>query len=244
MTGLKDPDVSVTEDIIFKDVTFAYPTRPDTVVLDRINLRFETGKTTAIVGPSGSGKSTIVGLLQRWYHPTEEKPAKTERDVETPSGQESDKEKADIEKAGSEKEERKIDAGIFIGGINLSNIDAKWWRTNVGMVQQEPFLFNDTIYKNVALGLTGTKHHDLPEEEKLVMVQNACQEAFAADFIEKLPEVCRVQNHRWKLGLKTDIVALGIRHDGWRERYQDQWWPTSKTGYCPRHNQTAANSHS
>jgi ABC-type multidrug transport system fused ATPase/permease subunit len=108
--------------------------------------------------------------------------------------QENKDEKADIEKSESEKETSKTDTGIFIGGTNLSNIDVKWWRANVGMVQQEPFLFNDTIYKNVALGLTGTKHQDLPEEEKLVMVQNACQEAFATDFIEKLPEVCRVHN--------------------------------------------------
>jgi ABC-type multidrug transport system fused ATPase/permease subunit len=194
MTGLKDPDVSVTEDIVFKDVTFAYPTRPDTVVLDKINLRFETGKTTAIVGPSGSGKSTVVGLLQRWYHPTEEKPAKVQGDGETASVKEDKIEKADFGKSEAEKEARNKDSGIFIGGINLSNIDVKWWRVNVGMVQQEPFLFNDTIYKNVALGLTGTKHSDLPEEEKLVMVQNACQEAFAADFIEKLPEVCRIHN--------------------------------------------------
>jgi ATP-binding cassette, subfamily B (MDR/TAP), member 1 len=203
MTGLKDPDVSVTEDIVFKDVTFAYPTRPDTVVLDKINLRFETGKTTAIVGPSGSGKSTVVGLLQRWYHPTEEKHAKSDGDVEKASVQENKDEKADIEKSESEKEASKTDTGIFIGGTNLINIDVKWWRANVGMVQQEPFLFNDTIYKNVALGLTGTKHQNLPEEEKLVMVQNACQEAFATDFIEKLPEVCRVHNHRRKTRLMS-----------------------------------------
>lgn len=34
-----------------------------------INIEFEKGKTTAIVGPSGSGKSTIVQLIERFYDP-------------------------------------------------------------------------------------------------------------------------------------------------------------------------------
>ena len=71
-------------------------------------------------------------------------------------------------------------------------IDAKWWRTNVGLVQQEPFLFNDTIYNNVAHGLSGPKWLDISEEEKRSMVEKACVEAFADDFIQKLPEVCPV----------------------------------------------------
>jgi ATP-binding cassette, subfamily B (MDR/TAP), member 1 len=63
-------DVSVDEDILFNNVTFAYPTRPDTTILKGLTVRFELGKNTAIVGPSGCGKSTIVALLERWYEPT------------------------------------------------------------------------------------------------------------------------------------------------------------------------------
>lgn len=65
--GLKAPDVSSQEDIVFQNVNFAYPIRHDVKVLDNLNLTFPTGKITAIVGASGSGKSTIVGLLERWY---------------------------------------------------------------------------------------------------------------------------------------------------------------------------------
>src|SRR5437899_3185874 len=65
--GLKGPEVSASADISFKNVTFAYPSRPHVKVLDDFNASFETGKLTAIVGPSGSGKSTIVGLIERWY---------------------------------------------------------------------------------------------------------------------------------------------------------------------------------
>jgi len=57
--------------IEFSDVSFAYPSRPDDVVLRNANLKFPTGKHTAIVGPSGSGKSTIAALLTRIYDPTE-----------------------------------------------------------------------------------------------------------------------------------------------------------------------------
>ncbi|CAK1553064.1 unnamed protein product [Leptosia nina] len=54
-------------DIEFKDVTFAYPTRPDAVVLNNFNLKIPAGKTVAIVGSSGNGKSTIAALLERFY---------------------------------------------------------------------------------------------------------------------------------------------------------------------------------
>ena len=66
-TGLKAPDVSAAEDIHMYAVNFIYPMRPDVRVLVGLNVTFEAGKITAIVGPSGSGKSTIVGLLERWY---------------------------------------------------------------------------------------------------------------------------------------------------------------------------------
>ncbi|KAF6803007.1 multidrug resistance protein 3 (p glycoprotein 3) [Colletotrichum musicola] len=59
----------VMGNINFENVTFSYPMRPDTTVLDNFSLHFPAGKTTALVGASGSGKSTIVGLLERWYNP-------------------------------------------------------------------------------------------------------------------------------------------------------------------------------
>lgn len=65
--GVKAPDVSSHEDIIFENVNFAYPTRPNVQVLDNLSISFPAGKLTAIVGESGSGKSTIVGMIERWY---------------------------------------------------------------------------------------------------------------------------------------------------------------------------------
>ncbi|XP_065154978.1 antigen peptide transporter 1 isoform X1 [Paramisgurnus dabryanus] len=53
----------------FKNITFAYPKRPDTDVLKDVSLELKEGKITALVGPSGSGKTTIVSLLERFYQP-------------------------------------------------------------------------------------------------------------------------------------------------------------------------------
>jgi ABC-type multidrug transport system fused ATPase/permease subunit len=45
----------------------------------------------------------------------------------------------------------------LVGNTSIHNIDAEWLRSQIGLVQQEAFLFNDTIYKNVAFGLCGTE---------------------------------------------------------------------------------------
>jgi ATP-binding cassette subfamily B protein len=53
----------------FRDVSFAYPMRPDRPALDRLSFTVSPGETVAIVGPSGSGKSTVFSLLLRFYDP-------------------------------------------------------------------------------------------------------------------------------------------------------------------------------
>jgi len=63
-----EPIESITEDIVFNNVTFSYITR-NKLVLKDVNLTFERGKVTALVGISGSGKSTIAKLLERFYDP-------------------------------------------------------------------------------------------------------------------------------------------------------------------------------
>ncbi len=50
-------------------VSFAYPSRTNTKVLDQCNLSVLPGETMAIVGPSGAGKSTIFSLLLKFYEP-------------------------------------------------------------------------------------------------------------------------------------------------------------------------------
>ena len=70
-----DTDAGETVDdikghLIFKDVNFAYPSRPDTKVCINYNLEIQPGETIALVGSSGCGKSTSVSLLERYYDPS------------------------------------------------------------------------------------------------------------------------------------------------------------------------------
>ena len=53
--------------IELKNVYFAYPTRPETVILKDVSLVINPGEHAALVGYSGSGKSTIIQLLNRFY---------------------------------------------------------------------------------------------------------------------------------------------------------------------------------
>ena len=52
--------------IKFENVVFAYNIE-EGKTLDSINLEFEGGKMTSLVGHSGSGKSTIMSLIPRFY---------------------------------------------------------------------------------------------------------------------------------------------------------------------------------
>ncbi|XP_071698972.1 putative multidrug resistance protein [Rutidosis leptorrhynchoides] len=55
--------------IEFKGVHFSYPSRPDSPILQGLDLKIPAGKPVGLVGGSGSGKSTIVSLIQRFYDP-------------------------------------------------------------------------------------------------------------------------------------------------------------------------------
>lgn len=71
-SGLKLPD-SADASISFRNVSFAYASRPDQLVLQNVSFDCPAGKYTAIVGLSGSGKSTVAGLTTRIYDPQDGK---------------------------------------------------------------------------------------------------------------------------------------------------------------------------
>ncbi|OAA43168.1 MDR efflux pump ABC3 [Metarhizium rileyi] len=188
---LKDPEVSATDDIVLENVTFAYPSRPHVKILDELDLRIEAGKITAIVGPSGSGKSTIVGLIERWYSLKGQYVVAKAVEKKKKKKKGSESEDDEPEEGQSEPEETgphvKLAGTISTCGHQLDDIELKWWRSQIGLVQQEPFLFNDTIYTNVANGLVGSQWEHESEEKKRELVKEACKEAFADEFIDKLP---------------------------------------------------------
>ena len=56
----------INSEIKFKDVNFSYQA-DEGKTLNSINVNFEGGKMTSLVGHSGSGKSTILNLIPRFY---------------------------------------------------------------------------------------------------------------------------------------------------------------------------------
>lgn len=127
-------------EITFKDVEFSYPSRPDTLILQGLNLKVRACKTVGLVGGSGSGKSTIISLLERFYDPT----------------------------CGE----------ILLDGFDIKKLHLKWFRSLIGLVNQEPILFATSIRENILFGKEGASMED---------VITAAKAANAHDFIVKLP---------------------------------------------------------
>lgn len=189
-SGSLKPDITAC-DIVFDQVTFEYPSRPGVRVLDELSFSIPWGKNTALVGPSGSGKSTIVGLLERWYSVREHQVLPEVVAAQPPKDSKKEEEEKDIEmdEGHTESATPTMAGKITIGGHTLEDLDLKWWRAQIGLVQQEPFLFNDTIFNNVAHGLIGSQWQDEPEARKRELVREACEEAYADEFINRLPDV-------------------------------------------------------
>ncbi|MEQ9369768.1 MAG: ABC transporter ATP-binding protein [Coleofasciculus chthonoplastes F3-SA18-01] len=57
--------------IHFHQLSFAYPTQLNELVLKDVDLYLPRGTTLALVGTTGAGKSTLADLLPRFYDPTE-----------------------------------------------------------------------------------------------------------------------------------------------------------------------------
>ncbi len=53
--------------IIFKDVSFKYDTQAESFLLEKINLKINSGETVGIIGGTGSAKTTLVQLIPRLY---------------------------------------------------------------------------------------------------------------------------------------------------------------------------------
>ncbi|KAH6685422.1 P-loop containing nucleoside triphosphate hydrolase protein [Plectosphaerella plurivora] len=192
-SGTARPDTA-GKDLVFEGVTFEYPSRPGSRVLDNLSFHIQAGKNTALVGPSGSGKSTIVGLIERWYSLREhcELPALVQ--AEDPSKKKAKKKTgkdAQSEEPLPEQElpvEPILSGSVSVGHDNLEDFDLQWWRCKIGLVQQEPFLFNNTIFHNVANGLIATEWAGESEDRKRQMVREACEESYAHEFISRLPD--------------------------------------------------------
>ncbi|MBN1346380.1 MAG: ABC transporter ATP-binding protein [Phycisphaerae bacterium] len=59
----------VQHSIEFRNLSFAYPSNPDRLVIRDVNLTVKAGEIIAVVGPNGSGKTTLCSLLMRFFQP-------------------------------------------------------------------------------------------------------------------------------------------------------------------------------
>lgn len=72
------------------------------------------------------------------------------------------------------------------------------------LVQQEPVLFNGTVFENIANGLVGTAWEHATIEEQQKRVEQAADFAFAHDFISKLPE-----GYNTRIGERGGLLSGG-----------------------------------
>ena len=148
-----------------RNIRHIYPSRPEVLVMENVNLMVPAGKTTALVGASGSGKSTIVGLVERFYDP--------------------------------------VGGEVLLDGQNVQDLNLRWLRQQVSLVQQEPTLFATTIFENICHGLIGTEFEHRSDDENRELVENASRMANAHDFITQLPE-----------GYRTNVGERGFLMSG------------------------------
>lgn len=65
---------------------------------------------------------------------------------------------------------------IFYRGVDMKQLNVKWLRNQIGLVSQEPLLFDQSIAENIKFGMP-----DATQEE----IEEAAKEANAHDFISK-----------------------------------------------------------
>lgn len=69
---------------------------------------------------------------------------------------------------------------VIIDGVDIKEINVKYLRKHIGVVSQEPVLFDASIKQNILMGFPGATEE---------MVIQAAKNANAHDFISKLPQV-------------------------------------------------------
>ena len=69
---------------------------------------------------------------------------------------------------------------VVVDGHDIRSLNLKWLREHIGVVSQEPVLFDTTIAENIRYGKEGVS------QEEII---NATKMANAHDFISRLPQV-------------------------------------------------------
>ena len=106
------------------------------------------------------------------------------------------------------------DGEILIDGLDIKKYDIKYLRSLIGYVQQEPVLFNKSIRHNLIFG----REEQIRQLGDLdTLIQNACDESYATEFISKLPDqldyVVGIKGSKLSGGQKQRVaIARAILH--------------------------------
>ncbi|KAG6122081.1 hypothetical protein E4U14_000094 [Claviceps sp. LM454 group G7] len=93
---------------------------------------------------------------------------------------------------------------VKLDGRSITALNTNWLRRNVRLVQQEPVLFQGSVFDNIRHGLVGTEWQDAPMDVQLAKVQEAAKLAFAHDFITELPE-----GYETQIGQRGGLLSGG-----------------------------------
>ncbi|KAB8295118.1 hypothetical protein EYC80_007052 [Monilinia laxa] len=74
---------------------------------------------------------------------------------------------------------------ILLDGENVKDLNIGWLRNQIGLVQQEPILFNDSIFQNVANGLHNHRASTLTQVQTSELAHQACTCAGYSRVIEE-----------------------------------------------------------
>ncbi|OJJ37981.1 hypothetical protein ASPWEDRAFT_59240 [Aspergillus wentii DTO 134E9] len=93
---------------------------------------------------------------------------------------------------------------IKLDGHPIDQLNLSWLRKNVRLVQQEPVLFQGTVFENIKQGLVGTNWEYAPKDEQMERIQEAATMAFAHDFIAGLPN-----GYETEIGQRGGLLSGG-----------------------------------
>ncbi|CAF3728152.1 unnamed protein product [Rotaria sordida] len=216
--------INMNGDIQFVNIDFAYPARPDVLVLRNLTLTARAGEITAIVGLSGSGSSgaicnrlssdalaiqqmagirlgivcesmamfgigLLLGLLVSWqltlialfYIVSIFVLAFMQIRWQARLNKRSE---CILELASS-----------CFDGVDIRQLNIQWLRSCLGLVSQEPILFDLTIAENIAYGKENISIEDIID---------AATKANIHHFIQQLP-----QGYETKVGMRGSHLSGG-----------------------------------
>jgi ATP-binding cassette subfamily B (MDR/TAP) protein 1 len=177
----------VKGDIDFRHVSFKYPSRPDVPIFSSFTLHIPAGKVSILLLLHTGVSLFLENIIDTHL--------RTYGFIQTV---------ALVGESGSGKStviallERfyRPDSGtISLDGVEIKNLKINWLRDQMGLVSQEPVLFNDTIRANIAYGKQGEV-----TEEELIKVTKL---ADAHKFISSLPQ-----------GYQTTVGERGVQLSG------------------------------